>query len=34
VGTRTGRLMVLYTGGTPQIINDVIGKHIADATSY
>jgi hypothetical protein len=31
VGTRTGRfvsklLMVAYTGGTPQIINDMMGK--------
>jgi hypothetical protein len=39
VGTRTGRfvsklLMAPYTGGTPQIINDMMAKHIADAASY
>jgi tripartite-type tricarboxylate transporter receptor subunit TctC len=27
-------LMVPYTGGTPQIINDMMGRHIADAASY
>jgi hypothetical protein len=27
-------LIVPYTGGTPQIINDAMGKHIADAASY